>query len=144
LRSTRRDRKRTVSTRKAASITTSPGASRNGVPKPKAGSSHGATAADARKVGYARVSTDDQTARTQIDALRAAGCVAMFEDAGVSGATITRDGLDACLDGLNAGDTLVVTRLDRLGRRCRTSSRPFTILRSAGSASRRSLRQSTQ
>jgi DNA invertase Pin-like site-specific DNA recombinase len=75
-----------------------------------------AATADGVKVGYARVSTDGQTTRTQIDALRAAGCDEVFEDAGVSGGTITRDGLDACLAGLRDGDTLVVTRLDRLGR----------------------------
>ena len=50
-------------------------------------------------IGYARVSTDDQTTRQQIDALRAAGCAQIFEDT-ISGASTQRDGLDACLAAL--------------------------------------------
>lgn len=69
-----------------------------------------------RLVGYARVSTDDQTPALQLDALRAAGAQEVFEDAGVSGATRTRPGLSAALAALQAGDVLVVWRLDRLGR----------------------------
>jgi DNA invertase Pin-like site-specific DNA recombinase len=67
-------------------------------------------------VGYARVSTDDQTLDPQRDALRAAGCEWVFEDEGVSGATRRRPGLDEALSALGAGDVLVVWKLDRLGR----------------------------
>jgi DNA invertase Pin-like site-specific DNA recombinase len=69
-----------------------------------------------RLIGYARVSTDDQTPALQIDALRQAGAVEVFEDAGVSGATRERLGLRRALEALQAGDVLVVWRLDRLGR----------------------------
>jgi DNA invertase Pin-like site-specific DNA recombinase len=68
-----------------------------------------------RLIGYARVSTDDQTTRQQIDELKAAGCEEIFEDV-ISGKTTERDGLDACLATLVLGDTLVVVALDRLGR----------------------------
>ncbi|MBN3803860.1 recombinase family protein [Paraburkholderia sp. Ac-20336] len=68
------------------------------------------------KIGYARVSTDEQNLDLQISALRAAGCEVVFEDHGVSGAEFSRPGLDAALAGAKDGDTLVVWRLDRLGR----------------------------
>ncbi|MBN3802388.1 recombinase family protein [Paraburkholderia sp. Ac-20336] len=68
------------------------------------------------KIGYARVSTDDQNLDLQLEALRAVGCVKVFTDHGVSGSTFSRPGLDEVLDVLKAGDTLVVWRLDRLGR----------------------------
>jgi DNA invertase Pin-like site-specific DNA recombinase len=68
-------------------------------------------------VGYARVSTDDQDVELQTDALREAGCrdESIFIDK-VSGARSSRPGLDACLNALESGDTLLVWRLDRLGR----------------------------
>lgn len=69
-----------------------------------------------RLIGYARVSTDDQTTALQLDALKLAGATEVFQDSGVSGATRTRSGLLAALAALQAGDTLVVWRLDRLGR----------------------------
>src|SRR5258708_2529037 len=68
------------------------------------------------KIGYARVSTDDQNMSLQLDALRAAGCEKVFEDAGISGAQESRPGLDLALAALQPGDTLTVWRLDRLGR----------------------------
>jgi len=68
-------------------------------------------------VGYARVSTDEQDVELQLDALHGAGCrgESIFVDK-VSGARTSRPGLDACLNALESGDTLLVWRLDRLGR----------------------------
>ncbi len=73
---------------------------------------------EARLVGYARVSTDEQTTKLQLDALRAAGCATIHEDS-ASGASRSRPGLSRALEDLSAGDTLVVWRLDRLGRSLR-------------------------
>ena len=70
-------------------------------------------------VGYARVSTVEQSMSLQHDALAAAGCERVFADHGVSGSIASRPGLDAALEWLRAGDTLVVYRLDRLGRSTR-------------------------
>ena len=67
-------------------------------------------------IGYARVSTTDQTTRLQLDALKEAGCAKIYRDEGVSGAATRRPGLDRALKALKEGDTLVVWRLDRLGR----------------------------
>jgi DNA invertase Pin-like site-specific DNA recombinase len=69
-----------------------------------------------RLVGYARVSTDEQTTALQLDALRAAGCTVIHEDS-ASGALRSPPGLDLALAEAGAGDTLVVWRLDRLSRR---------------------------
>ena len=66
-------------------------------------------------VGYARVSTQDQQLELQRDALEKAGCKKLFADV-ASGATAQRDGLEAALEFVRAGDTLVVWKLDRLGR----------------------------
>jgi len=68
------------------------------------------------KVGYARVSTVDQSLDLQKSALQLAGCEKIFEDHGVSGAKEKRRGLNAVMRNLKKGDTLVVWRLDRLGR----------------------------
>lgn len=68
------------------------------------------------KVGYARVSTDDQNLDLQEDALLHAGCARIYRDKGVSGAEFKRPGLTRALRALKPGDTLVVWRLDRLGR----------------------------
>jgi len=67
------------------------------------------------KIGYARVSTDDQRMDLQRDALTAAGCERVFTDT-ASGAKAARPGLDEALAFARAGDVLVVWRLDRLGR----------------------------
>ena len=67
------------------------------------------------KIGYCRVSSNDQTLNLQKDALKKAGCEKIFSDT-ASGASSSRPGLDLCLDQLRKGDTLVVWRLDRLGR----------------------------
>src|SRR5664279_770649 len=66
-------------------------------------------------LGYARVSTDDQDASLQVDALKAAGCIKVFTDK-ASGALASRPQLDRMLDHLRPGDIVVVWRLDRLGR----------------------------
>jgi DNA invertase Pin-like site-specific DNA recombinase len=75
------------------------------------------TKAKSRIVGYARVSKDEQDLNLQTDALRKYGCRRdrIFVDK-VTGARAERPGLDACLAALQPGDTLVVWRLDRLGR----------------------------
>ena len=67
-------------------------------------------------IGYARVSTTDQSPSLQIDALKAAGCVRVFTDEGVGGSTKKRPALDKALAALNPGDVLTVWKLDRLGR----------------------------
>src|SRR5947207_13966041 len=66
-------------------------------------------------IGYARVSTQDQTLNLQKDALEHIGCSKIFTDT-ISGSTTERQGLDAALSYVREGDTLVVWRLDRLGR----------------------------
>jgi DNA invertase Pin-like site-specific DNA recombinase len=66
-------------------------------------------------IGYARVSTTDQHLSLQTDALHAAGCEQLYTDT-VSGATVDRPGLTAALSTCRSGDTLVVWKLDRLGR----------------------------
>ena len=68
------------------------------------------------KIGYARVSTEDQTPLLQTDALKKAGCTKTYIDHGVSGAVAKRPQLERCIKALKAGDTLVVWKLDRLGR----------------------------
>jgi DNA invertase Pin-like site-specific DNA recombinase len=66
-------------------------------------------------IGYARVSTQDQNLDLQIDALTKAGCKKVFDDK-VSGSRVERPGLAKALEMLREGDTLVVWKLDRLGR----------------------------
>lgn len=66
-------------------------------------------------VGYARVSTEDQKLDLQIDALKSAGCERIFSDK-ISGAQKERPGLKQALNFIRRGDTLVVWKLDRLGR----------------------------
>ena len=66
-------------------------------------------------IGYARVSTADQSLDLQLDALEQAGCSKIYTDT-VSGVKTVREGLDDALAYLRKGDTLVVWKLDRLGR----------------------------
>jgi DNA invertase Pin-like site-specific DNA recombinase len=66
-------------------------------------------------VGYARVSTEEQNLNLQRDALAQVGCEKIFSDE-MSGAKAERPGLSAALSFVRPGDTLVVWRLDRLGR----------------------------
>ena len=66
-------------------------------------------------LGYARVSTNDQDLSGQIARLKEAGAIRMFEDV-VSGKQFDRPGLSALIDHARPGDSLTITRLDRLGR----------------------------
>jgi len=91
-------------------------------------------------VGYARVSTGDQDAALQHDALTEAGCARIYTDA-ASGALADRPQLAAALDHLHPGDTLVVWRLDRLGRSLRHLIETIEALHDRGIGFR-SLRES--
>jgi DNA invertase Pin-like site-specific DNA recombinase len=88
-----------------------------------------------RLVGYARVSTDEQTTALQLDALRAAGCSVIHQDA-ASGALRSRPGLERAIADLAPGDTLVVWKLDRLGRSLRHLLDSAETLRERGAALR--------
>ncbi|HGC8067004.1 TPA: recombinase family protein [Yersinia enterocolitica] len=66
-------------------------------------------------IGYARVSTPDQNLAMQVEALEKAGCHRVFTDV-ASGAKASRPGLDEALAYLREGDSLVVWKIDRLGR----------------------------
>ena len=68
------------------------------------------------KIGYGRVSRRDQNPDAQRDALIKAECTRLFIDEGVSGKLAKRLSLDKALEFLREGDTLVITKLDRLGR----------------------------
>jgi len=67
-------------------------------------------------IGYARVSTVDQNLDLQINALREAGCEEIFQDK-LSAVSVIRPGLAGAMSIARSGDTLVVWKLDRLGRR---------------------------
>jgi DNA invertase Pin-like site-specific DNA recombinase len=71
------------------------------------------------KLGYARVSTDDQSLALQLDALERAGCERIYRDEGASGSQVSRPALDRLLRELKPGDTLITWKLDRLGRSLR-------------------------
>ncbi len=68
------------------------------------------------KIGYARVSTQDQNLALQLRALESTGCERIYTDQGYSGSTTARPGLKQAMQALQCGDTFVVWRLDRLGR----------------------------
>ena len=84
------------------------------------------------KYGYTRVSTDDQTPALQLAALKRAGCKTVFKDEGISGATTKRPSLLRCLKTLRAGDTLIIWKLDRLGRSLRDLITMLDDLRASG------------
>ena len=83
------------------------------------------------KIGYARVSTDDQNLDLQKDALTRAGCNRIYEEY-KSGKSLERPELDACRKALRAGDILAVWRLDRLGRSLPDLIKIIGELRDAG------------
>ena len=82
-------------------------------------------------IGYARVSTGDQSLILQIDALEEAGCERVFRDQ-ISGVVNTRPNLNQALNFARPGDTLVVWRLDRLSRSLRDLIETVTLLESRG------------
>src|SRR3546814_14287139 len=84
------------------------------------------------KVGYARVSTEEQNLDMQHHALKAIGCERIFEDHGLSGMASDRPGLEAALASLGAGDVLVVWKLDRLGRSLHHLIEVVTALKAQG------------
>src|SRR5258708_5171971 len=86
-------------------------------------------------LGYARVSTIEQNVDLQLDALTAAGCYRTFTDK-ASGKLTSRPQLDLLLDQLRPGDTLVVWRLDRLGRSMQHLIDTVTALKDNGVAFR--------
>ncbi|WP_198140877.1 recombinase family protein [Nitrosospira sp. NpAV] len=69
-----------------------------------------------RTIGYARVSTEDQHLDLQINALKLAGCSAIFEDQGISATAKRRPGFEQALSSLQAGDVFVVWKMDRAFR----------------------------
>ena len=87
-------------------------------------------------VGYARVSTQEQTLALQQDALRKAGCERIFTDtvsgAGARWATQERAGLAEALEFMRSGDTLVVWKLDRLGRSLKHLIETVNVLQERG------------
>ena len=85
--------------------------------------------------GYARVSTDGQTLEAQIAALKAAGADKVFQEK-ASAATAERRELKRMLDAMNAGDVVLVTRLDRLARSTRDLLNVLDRLTKAGAGFR--------
>jgi DNA invertase Pin-like site-specific DNA recombinase len=80
-------------------------------------------------VGYARVSSTDQDLTIQIDQLAAAGCTKIFSEKRTGTKTAGRTELDACLAWVREGDTLMVTRMDRLARSMPDFYRIMGVLR---------------
>jgi len=83
------------------------------------------------KIGYARVSTLDQNLNLQIDALEKAGCDKIFTDT-ASGAIDSRKGLSDAVEFCRQGDSLVVWKLDRLGRSLRHLIDQINFLQAKG------------
>lgn len=72
-----------------------------------------------QRLGYARVSTHDQHTTLQLEALKAAGCHRVWEEKVSAASGVSRAELESVLSHLRSGDTLVVTRIDRLARSLR-------------------------
>mgnify|MGYP000266770398 CR=1 FL=1 len=83
------------------------------------------------QIGYARVSSDDQNLDLQYDALKVAGCKKIFDDR-ASGAHAQRPGLERLLETVREGDSVIVWRLDRLGRSMKDLLEVVTQLESNG------------
>jgi DNA invertase Pin-like site-specific DNA recombinase len=83
------------------------------------------------KIGYARVSTQEQSLALQLDALRKAGCRTVYEEV-ISGARVERPVLQAMLTHLREGDVLLIWKLDRLGRSLRHLLEVVTDLEQRG------------
>lgn len=84
------------------------------------------------RIGYSRVSTQDQNPEAQSVRLREAGCTRIFEDHGASGAKASRPQWDKCIDRLEKGDVLVVVKLDRMGRSVRNLIDVVSLLNDRG------------
>lgn len=82
-------------------------------------------------VGYARISTADQNLSLQMDALAQAGCCKIFTDQ-MTGSAANRPGLSAALEFVRKGDSLVVWKLDRLGRSLKNLIELVTLLDNRG------------
>jgi len=85
------------------------------------------------KIGYCRVSTDDQNPDLQLTALKKADCRKIFTDK-ATGAHVKRPELEKCLKALKAGDVLVVWKLDQLGRSLRDLIGLLNDLKARGAA----------
>lgn len=97
---------------------------------------HAPEAPKGELIGYARVSTADQSLELQTDALRKAGCFHIHEEPAVSGAKKVRPVLDMAIKDLRPGDTLVVWRLDRLSRSIRDLYDRLAQIEAAGAGFR--------
>lgn len=86
---------------------------------------------NSKRIGYARVSTDDQDLSLQLDALTASGCETIYKDK-ASGKDTQRTEFEFCLRSLRKGDTLVVWRMDRLSRTLHDLVSTITELESKG------------
>lgn len=101
--------------------------------KGRAASPRASAEPQGRSIGYARVSTRSQTTGPQEADLQAAGCVLVFaERISTRTADADRTQLQRCLNELRAGDELVVTKLDRLGRTQREVIERLSTLQEAG------------
>lgn len=83
------------------------------------------------KIGYARVSTADQDPQLQLDALTADGCLKIYKDV-ATGTKADRPQWQACLDDLRPGDTLIIWKIDRLGRNLRNLVDIVAVLEERG------------
>jgi DNA invertase Pin-like site-specific DNA recombinase len=87
------------------------------------------------KIGYARVSTQDQDASAQVEALQAAGCERIYQEQ-ASGGRWNRPELERLLDQLRQGDVVIVWKLDRLGRSLKDLLRTLERVEQAGAGFR--------